>query len=86
MTKDSNDERQNDFVKKYCNRQEYDTMVDGIASWYLQGSVEYHFFQTALTSWIKRTAVNCDDYDPDRSWRWPVEYLADSILDLFPNR
>ena len=63
---------------------EHEIVADGAVSWYLQGSVEYHFFQVALKSWMERTASNSDETDPDRSWRWPVEYLADVVIDLFP--
>ena len=59
-------------------------LADGAVSWYLQGSVEYHFFHSALRAWMVRTATNTDETDPDRSWRWPVEYLADVVVDLFP--
>ena len=33
---------------------------------------------------MERMTANSDDADPDRSWRWPVEHLADAVIDLYP--
>ena len=71
-------------VRNTLIESQQEVVADGAVSWYLQGSVEYHFFQVALKSWIERTAKNSDENDPDRSWRWPVEYLSDAVVDLFP--
>jgi hypothetical protein len=59
-------------------------VADGALSWYLNGCTEYHFFRRSLREWMERTISNSDDTDPDRSWRWPVEYLADAVIDLYP--
>lgn len=59
-------------------------VADGALSWYLNGCVEYRHFRLSLREWMERTITNSDDADPDRSWQWPVEYLADAIIDLYP--